>query len=279
MGLRCLLTFVVATFVYSIACVQAPSAEGSSDDAGRVRLIAHRGGVVDEDHIENSAPAVEEAIRRGYSMLEVDIRESKDGRLVVHHNENFRRYYGDDRRVADMTWDEIKRLKSTPGNLRPLEFAEYAALCRGKIRLMLDTKGPDHAGAFFASVIDALKENGLLESAYVIGTNQSKDVFLGKAKVGIDREKLEAAVKRGEDVAGRYFLFEHGRTLDAETVELAQKHGVTVVPSVNDFHYLSPKHEEMAARDIARLKKLGVTHFQIDSVYERFCIENEKAGR
>ena len=250
----------------SIALAQLVSA-----DAADVRLIAHRGGVVDRRHIENNLPAIEEAVRRGYWMLEVDIRRSKDGKLVVHHDEDFRRFYGDPRRVADMTWDEIQQLRSTPGNLRPLEFAEYAAACKGKIRLMLDTKGRHHDPAFYQAMLDVLEKNDLLESAFVIGNDESRALLLGKAKVGTRAEALRAAIARGEDVAGRYFLFAHAAGFDPETIDLCRRHGVVAVPSINTFHYPVDKHKERAAADIERLKKLGVTHFQIDSVYEDYC--------
>jgi glycerophosphoryl diester phosphodiesterase len=241
-----------------------------SQDAPAVKLIAHRGGVVDSEHIENSLPAVEEAARRGYWMLEVDIRESKDGRLIVQHDENFERYYGDSRRVADMTRDQIKRLRSKPGNLPPLEFS---AACKGRIRLMLDTKGQQHSEEFFASMIDSMRENDLLDSALVIGSDQSRALFLDQAKIGVNLEKLAAALLRGEDVAKRYYLFSHAKGIDAEAVALCRHHGVLVVPSINTFHYPADKHMELAAADIARLKMLGVTCFQIDSVYETFCRE------
>src|ERR1035437_6914016 len=41
-----------------------------------IRLIAHRGGLVDQHHPENSVSSAEEAIRRGYWMLEMDLQES-----------------------------------------------------------------------------------------------------------------------------------------------------------------------------------------------------------
>ena len=216
-----------------------------ADEPKHLRLIAHRGGVVDKDLIENNLPAINEAIRRNYFMLEVDIRESKDGHLIVHHDEDFRRFYGDSRRVADMTWDEIKMLRSKPGDLRPIDFEEFARACRGKIRLMLDTKGPDHDRVFFAEMLRILKENELLDTAYVIGTEQSRQLLLGKAKIGCNRTELQMAIDRREDVKKQYFLFEHGEDLDEETVALAQSHDVTVVPSVNIFHYLGDgKHQE-----------------------------------
>jgi hypothetical protein len=154
-----------------------------------------------------------------------------------------------------------------------LVFAEYAAACKGKIRLMLDTKGAEHSEAFFASMINSLRKNDLLESALVIGSDQSRAVFLDKARIGVNREKLAAAIARDEDVGKRYFLFAHAQEIDDEVVALCREHKVLVVPSINTFHYPADEHLERADADIARLKKLGVTHFQIDSVYEKFCRE------
>ena len=233
--------------------------------ANRIGLIAHRGGVVDDGRIENNLPAIEEAIRRGYTMLEVDIRESKDGHLVVHHDADFLRFYGDRRKVAEMTWDEMKQLSSTPRNLRPLDFEEFARACRGKIQLMLDTKGPDHPQEFFVEMERILTENALLASALVIGTDQSQAYLTGKAKTSVNRKDLDAAIAAGEDVAGRYFLFEHG-DMTNETVALAQQHGVLIVPSVNVFHYPEKEHMQRAEADIRRLRALGIRNFQIDSV-------------
>ncbi|MBI2823946.1 MAG: glycerophosphodiester phosphodiesterase family protein [Planctomycetia bacterium] len=236
-----------------------------------LRLIAHRGGVVDEQHIENSLAAIEEAIKRGYWMIEVDIRECKDGHLVVQHDPDFRRFYDDPRKVEDMTWDEISRLRSTVGNQRPLEFHELAAACRGRIRLMLDTKGDFHERPFFEAMEKALVDNDLLATAYVIGTEQSQAWFAGKARIAADAARLKKAHNAGEPVAERYFLFVHGRDLDAAAVQAAETLGVTVVPSVNTFHYLGRNAQAEGAADIRRLRKLGVTIFQIDSVYEAAC--------
>lgn len=253
--------------ILSITVFGALGAEASDD----VLLIAHRGGVVDQQRIENNVPAIQEAMQRGYWMLEVDIRESKDGHLVVHHDENFERFYGDPRKVAELTWEEMKQLKSHPGGLRPIDFAEFAKACKGSIRLMLDTKGPRHSDEFFKTMVRILRENELLRSAFIIGTDQSKKLLHGRAKIGMNREELAMAAGRGERVAQLYFLFEHGNDLDARTIEFARKHGVVVVPSVNVFHYPSENHETLAAADIHRLRKLGVKYFQIDSVYEKYC--------
>ncbi len=238
------------------------------------RLIAHRGGIVGDEFAENSAAALQAAIERGYWMIEVDIRESKDGKLVVQHDEDFRRFYGHPGTVATMMWPEISQLRATPGQTRPLEFHELAALCKGKLRLMLDTKPPDHGAAFYRSMVEALEKNDLLESAYVIGTDESRRYFRGKARVGLPAKALKEADARGEEIRTLYFLFEHGRDLDDETVAWAQHAGIPVVPSINIFHYADrASHFEAARADILRLRQLGVTEFQIDSVYDRWLRE------
>ena len=233
-----------------------------------VKIIAHRGGVVGEEYAENSPAALQTAIDHGYWMIEVDIRESKDGRLVVQHDPGFERFFGDKRLLAEMSWDEIRKLRATPGDSRPLEFHELAALCRGKLELMLDTKPPEHPEAFFRSMEASLRENGLLAGAFVIGTDQSRAWFRGKARVGVDRAQLKKAAAAGEDVRSLYFLFEHGRDLDADAVRHAQKLGVAIVPSINIFHYADTDHSKAAEADVKRMFDLGVEYFQIDSPYD-----------
>lgn len=268
----CLARIVRALGVAPVAIMQTPI---GADAGVSCMLIAHRGGVIEEERIENNIPAIEEAIARGYYMIEVDIRESKDGHLIVHHDADFRRFYADDRQVVNLTWDEIKMLRSNPGNLRPMDFGEFARLCKGRIRLMLDTKGSDHSRAFFEEMERILRENDLLRSAFVIGTEQSKDFFLGKAKLGVSYQQLLNAVAAGEQVSDCYFLFEHGDVTD-EAVRFAQRHRVAVVPSVNVFHYPTAEHQALAARDLKRLKALGVRYFQIDSVYDEHLMDDDE---
>ncbi|MGB9606136.1 MAG: glycerophosphodiester phosphodiesterase, partial [Bryobacteraceae bacterium] len=155
---------------------------GLAIQAAEIRLIAHRGGVVDSQFAENSPGAVEEAIRRGYWMIEVDLQPSRDGRLVLHHDENFLRFYGEPARVAELTWDRIVRLRARPGGSRPLQFHELAALACGRIRLMLDLKASAAwTSSHYQQIESVLRENDLLESAIFISNDQAKAYFQGKA--------------------------------------------------------------------------------------------------
>src|SRR5690625_6485150 len=93
-----------------------------------VNVSARGGDIVNENGIENSRAAMEEAIRRGYWMLEIDLRKTKDGRIILHHDSNFERYYDEPRSVSELTWEEIQEFSSEVGGSGPLLFEEVQDL-------------------------------------------------------------------------------------------------------------------------------------------------------
>lgn len=233
-------------------------------------LIAHRGGIVDENHAENSPASIEAAIARGYWMLEVDIRRTADGEPILQHDPTFRRYYNLDRPVAELTWAEARRLKAKPGGTSPMHFRDLCRMCENRIRLMLDIKGDSWPDAFYAGLARLLEQHGLLRSCYLLGGERFERHFRGKAWRSSNRNSLQRAIDRGEDVRSNYFLFELGSVLDAEAVKLCRVHNVVPVAAINTFRYTEAGRDEQkgAEEDVARLKRLGVTHYQIDSRYE-----------
>lgn len=235
-----------------------------------VFLIAHRGGVVDEDHAENSRASILAAIERGYWMLEVDIRETKDKRAILHHDADFQRYYNDSRRVEEMTWEEIKQLRSEIDGARPILFSEAAELAAGQVSLMLDVKGNDLSTEFYQEIETALIENDLLESTFILSGRQATEFFHGRASHSISYSRLLEAVERGEDVSNRYHLFMLASQLNEEMIQKANELDVLIVAAVNEFRYHQANVDpwEGARKDIERLLGLGVKHYQIDSMYE-----------
>lgn len=69
--------------------------------------IAHR-GLHNETYTENGLNAFDNAIRNGFS-FELDIHLTKDGQLVVCHDDNLLRTTGKDGIIEDLTLEEIKR--------------------------------------------------------------------------------------------------------------------------------------------------------------------------
>lgn len=75
--------------------------------------IAHRGGSLEAE--ENTLPAFAHAVRLGYTHVELDVRATRDGVVVVHHDPTLARMFNDPRAIADLTWPEIAPLRTSNG--------------------------------------------------------------------------------------------------------------------------------------------------------------------
>src|SRR5262245_21939295 len=86
-------------------CVLGCATEAQSR---RVVAIAHRGEHL--IHPENTIPAFEEAIRLGADFIEVDVRTTADGKLVLCHDNKVDRRTNGKGEVSKMTFEEIRTL-------------------------------------------------------------------------------------------------------------------------------------------------------------------------
>jgi glycerophosphoryl diester phosphodiesterase len=115
-------------------------------------VISHRGNHV---HVpENTVAAVTEAIRAGADYVEIDLRTTKDGFLVLSHDATVGRMTDGKGNVKDLTLAEIKGLRIVGPALDGTrdsvlycipEFAAVLAACKGKINIYLDFKDADVA--------------------------------------------------------------------------------------------------------------------------------------
>ncbi|MEO6125822.1 MAG: glycerophosphodiester phosphodiesterase [Ilumatobacteraceae bacterium] len=71
--------------------------------------FAHRGGASEAP--ENTMPAFQYAIDLGYRYIETDVQVTSDGVLVAFHDFNLQRTCGIDRRIAEMTWDQLQQAR------------------------------------------------------------------------------------------------------------------------------------------------------------------------
>ncbi|MGA2303827.1 MAG: glycerophosphodiester phosphodiesterase [Acidimicrobiales bacterium] len=70
--------------------------------------IAHRGDPVAER--ENTLPAFTSAVREGADMVELDLRRTSDGEIVVLHDATLARLWGDGRNVADLNLAAVREI-------------------------------------------------------------------------------------------------------------------------------------------------------------------------
>jgi glycerophosphoryl diester phosphodiesterase len=255
---------------FSTALLTVPAAAAIDK---QFRLIAHRGGVVDSGRPENSPAALQSAIDRGYWMVEVDVRRTRDGEPVLYHDNTLQKYFSESRAVEELSWAELRNLRSNPGGRPPLHFAEACAMCNGRARLMLDLKNKWEP-AFYQRLLRHMEDNRVPDPIWSLGGPAVRPLFDGKVMVSVNRNSLRAALDAGEPVAERYFLFELGSELRTaagqQAVQLARKHGIPAVAAINTFRYTMAKRDEWEGpkEDVAALRAGGVKYYQIDSRYE-----------
>jgi glycerophosphoryl diester phosphodiesterase len=140
-------------------------------DAG-IFVIAHRGchnPVASKgfDSLpENSLSALDRCVALGVDMMETDIHRTRDGGLVIMHDDTVDRTTDGTGAVADLTMAEIRRLHLRRNMGAPTAMAltsehvptldELLARAKGRILINLDIKGP-----IYREVIDAAVHDGM----------------------------------------------------------------------------------------------------------------------
>jgi glycerophosphoryl diester phosphodiesterase len=242
-------------------------------------VIAHRGGVVDGNRPENSLAALQEAIRRGYTHVEIDVRSTLDGAVVCFHDGNLKRETGFDKRLSELNLEELKkyRLKKTGEPIPTLD--EFCARCAGKIEVMIDIKGVEDRllDRYSEEIESVLRKHDLLENALILIDrkplgNQARvaERFLGRAKIAWRKPLTESVDElRALGNAGQlYYVFNHGADFDQTEVQGFQAIGLKVIVSINFGHYQSVDSLDEGLRDARRVLDLGVDGLQIDAPYD-----------
>lgn len=131
------------------------------DDARQILVVSHRGDW--RNAPENSLQAIQNCIDMGVDMVEIDLKKTKDGQLVLMHDKLINRTMNGKGTVEDYTLAELKamRLKNGVGcktrHLIPT-FEEVMNLCKGKIMVNVD-KGYD----YFKEAYEVLQKTGTVD--------------------------------------------------------------------------------------------------------------------
>ena len=141
-------------------------------EAGQpVGVTAHRGHA--RAAPENTLSAIRKAIESGADYAEVDAQMTADGVLVLLHDRDLKRVAGDSRRLADLTYDEVRKLDvgtwfspAFAGERVPT-LAEVIDLSRGRIKLNIELKlfGPDQGLA--RAVADLVTKKDFVSDALI----------------------------------------------------------------------------------------------------------------
>jgi glycerophosphoryl diester phosphodiesterase len=145
----------------------------------RVFVAAHRGDW--RNAPENSLRALKNSIEMGVDIMELDVKKTKDGHLIVMHDNTIDRSTEGKGKPEDFTLEEIRKIHLKNGLGRATEntiptFREMLLEAKGKILIDVD-KGY----GYFPDVIKELKETGTLNQAVInINDNTYYDSIVAK---------------------------------------------------------------------------------------------------
>ena len=103
-------------------------------------VIGHRGAK--GECAENTPPCLEHAIRVGADIVEVDVRETKDGKLIILHDSDFERVAGVNLSPKELTYREIKDRIKVFGEYPVPTLEEVLELVKDRVGLFVEIKEP-----------------------------------------------------------------------------------------------------------------------------------------
>jgi fructose-1,6-bisphosphatase/inositol monophosphatase family enzyme/glycerophosphoryl diester phosphodiesterase len=83
------------------------------DPNGRVLTVAHRGNW--KQAPENSLKAIQYSMNSGIDMIEIDVQKTKDGKLVLIHDDTVDRMTNGSGKITDLTFEEVRALRLKQG--------------------------------------------------------------------------------------------------------------------------------------------------------------------
>lgn len=143
-------------------------------DQHYVHVVSHRGDW--KQFPENSLDAINSIIQMGGDVVEIDVQRTKDGQLILMHDERLDRTTNGKGLIAETTFADIQKLflKDHNGNVtqhKVLTLKEVLLMSKGRIMLNLDK-----ADRFFEQVVALLQETGTTDIAILKGLQSIEEI-------------------------------------------------------------------------------------------------------
>ena len=140
-------------------------------------ITAHRGGAWKAP--ENTISALQYTMDSGADYAEIDVQETKDGELILLHDDSFKRTAGVKKNVWDMTLKQVEKLdagasfhKKFRGEKIP-EFTEVLKFCKGRLDLNIEIKYNGKNKGIVNKVVRTIRKAGFQEHCVVTSMNYS----------------------------------------------------------------------------------------------------------
>lgn len=134
--------------------------------------FAHRGGVSD---LENCAAAFAGAVALGYRYLELDVRATADGVLVVFHDETLDRVTDRSGRIAALPYAQVARARIGGGE--PIPLLEDVLGSFPDVRVNIDVKDVSAVGP----LVEVLRRTNAVDRVCVAAFSDRRVRMVGAA--------------------------------------------------------------------------------------------------
>ncbi len=201
-------------------------------------IMGHRGAPAYEP--ENTLRSISRALDMGVAAVEVDVQLSKDGRLMVIHDETVDRTTNGQGRVKDLTFAQLRKLDAGQGERIP-SLEEVVELLKGRAHLVVELKQPEAAlplRRFF-------QEHHLFEAAHAISfwhpvvkalREEEPRMRTGVLMVGCPADPVGLAQAAQAEALVLHFAY-----VTPELVKTAHQHGLLVfVWNIDTVDHLKP---------------------------------------
>jgi glycerophosphoryl diester phosphodiesterase len=203
-------------------------------------IVAHRG--CPDTAPENTLPAFLRAIELGADSVELDVRLTSDGVLVVYHYFYMDKITNLSGPIFSHTWDEVRRARFSAAkdvDVRIPLLEQVLDALAGRIGLEIEIKGPEsesvdvvvavlknHPGAKRIEVTSY--EPMLLRAFQRRMPGIPTDLLIPRSEAWMGRDVVAySALQRGR-MAGARAVHIHPSQIDRETVELIRQAGLEV---------------------------------------------------
>lgn len=168
--------------------------------SGQILVCGHRGHVVDGH--ENSRPAFRRAAELGASLCEIDLRMTRDGRLVVFHDDILDNASTGTGIISQLDYPQIAQFRTRARNGMPIEgqpiepFEDILAYCRDLgLGLVVEIKDKFEGTAYLEQVVRLLKDARMFERVLIssfdyVVLRDIKRIAPGIRTMGINYHRL-----------------------------------------------------------------------------------------
>jgi len=219
--------------------------------------IAHRGASGRGLAPENTLAAFEKALDIGVDMLEIDVRVTGDGQLIVLHDPSLDRTTDCEGIVREMGLDEIRQADAGDGERVPI-LGEVFDLARNRAPILLEIKSDFIAERVVQAIAEAQIEEQVVVQSFNpqtvervkrLAPHLPSSLLIGELPTTPSRVRARRLVSQVLEVGANTLSIWHA-TLTPSLIEEMRKRGIAVWAWTVD--------EEITMRDLAMMGVQGL---------------------